>query len=480
MSETRQIPLVVDLDGTLLNSDLLLESLWALLRQNFFYVFLIPFWLFQGKQILKDEIASRVELDVALLPYNDKVIHYIKEQAGQRRLVLATATNRRLAEKVFYFLGVFDDLLASDRKINLSGETKAAAIESLLDTKDFIYAGNSADDLIVWESCSKAIVVNASQRVLSNLRTKKVKIVQIWEKQRIGVRTLVKALRLHQWTKNSLIFLPLLLSQNFYVVSYLTNAAIAFVAFGLCASSVYLLNDLLDVQDDRVHRSKKFRPIACGSMSLMLATILFPALLCCSIGLAYYFLPVNFFYVLLTYYLATLSYSFYLKRKLLVDVQVLAGLFTLRIIAGGAANSIDLSFWILAFSVFLFFSLALVKRCTELLLLKSEGKSHTKGRGYDVKDLEVLTALGVAAGYISVLVVALFINSNEVIERYSEHEFLWLLMPLMLYWISRIWLVTHRGEMVDDPIVFAIKDKVSIFTALLMASVIILSMGLVI
>ena len=193
MSETRQTPLVVDLDGTLLWSDLLLESLWALLRQNFLFAFLIPIWLFQGKQILKDEIASRVELDVALLPYNDKVISYIRDQAGQRRLVLATATNKRLAEQVYQFLGVFDDLLASDRKINLSGEAKAAAIESLLGTKDFIYVGNSADDLLVWESCSKAMVVNAPQRVLTKLRAKKIDVYQIWERPRIGFKTLASA-----------------------------------------------------------------------------------------------------------------------------------------------------------------------------------------------------------------------------------------------------------------------------------------------
>ncbi|WP_226859357.1 UbiA family prenyltransferase [Acidithiobacillus albertensis] len=274
-----------------------------------------------------------------------------------------------------------------------------------------------------------------------------------------SLKTYAKALRVHQWLKNILVFIPMLLAHQISNVSLWANGLLAFISFSLCASSVYLLNDLLDLSADRLHPRKRLRPFASGELSMVQGIALIPLLLLAAFTIAALWLPTDFVIVLVVYYLLTVSYSFWLKAVVLLDALLLAGLYTIRIIGGMAATQIGPSFWLLTFSIFLFFSLALIKRYSELLALKQRGQLTTHGRGYHVEDLVMLMGFGVACGFMAVLVSALYINSDKVKVLYQHPAFLWLVSPILLYWISRIWLIAHRGGMHDDPVVFAAKDK---------------------
>ncbi|QEP45027.1 UbiA family prenyltransferase [Ectothiorhodospiraceae bacterium BW-2] len=450
----------VDLDGTLLHSDLLYESLLLLLKQNPLYLLLLPLWLLRGKAALKGEIARRITLNPATLPYNQALIAWLKEQPGERWL--ATATHQSLAQPIADYLGLFHGVIASDDQQNLSGKHKADRLIEQFGAQQFIYCGNATVDMAIWRHSAAAVVVNGTDSLTEQARA--ITPVSHTFPRRHGlVKPLLKALRPHQWVKNILLFLPLITSHQLLELSLLLDTALAFFAFSLCASSVYLLNDMLDLESDRSHPTKCRRPFAAGTLPLAIGLLLCPLLLLLAVALAL-LLPPLFMAVLLGYYLLTIAYSFGLKKVVLIDTIMLAALFTLRIIAGGAAGEITLSFWLLLFSVFLFFSLALVKRYAELDQQQRAGKLKAVGRGYHVDDLPLLYALGSAAGYLCVLVLALYINSPEVRQLYGQPEVIWLLCVVLLYWISRIWLITHRGEMHDDPIVFALKDRVSLIT----------------
>jgi 4-hydroxybenzoate polyprenyltransferase len=455
-----KIPLCIDLDGTLVRSDLLIEALFALLAKDPLAALRAPVWLLRGKAFLKAQVARRTDLDVTSLPYNERLIAYLREQrAAGRRLVLATASPMKFAQQVAEHLGFFEEVVATDGAVNLSGVHKAEALVQRFGERGFDYAGNGRPDLAVWRRTRHALLVDPAPRVAKAAR-RLASIEAVIENGRCGLNDYLKALRLHQWTKNLLVFIPMLAAHRAAELELLSQAMIAFLAFGLCASSVYLLNDLLDLPTDRAHPNKRMRPFAAGTVPLAHGVVLVPVLLVSAFGLSLY-LPPLFAAVLALYYLSTLAYSLWLKRVVLVDVLLLAGLYTLRVLAGAAAVQIAPSFWLLAFSVFLFLSLALAKRHAELKVLLVHGSTKTQGRGYLAADLDALLSLGTAAGYMAVLVLALYINSTEINELYRRPEAIWLLCPLLLYWISRVWLGAHRGKLHDDPIVFALKDHVS-------------------
>ncbi|MFK8054113.1 MAG: UbiA family prenyltransferase [Woeseiaceae bacterium] len=450
-------PLFVDLDGTLLKSDLLLESAFALLKLNFLYVFLMPFWLAKGKANLKQQIAQRVDLDVSLLPYHPDFLAFLRSQkAAGRRLVLATASHEKYAQAIADHLTLFDAVIASSADLNLSGERKLQEILKQADVFD--YAGNAMVDLPIWKAALSALVVNAEHGVLDRARDAG-NVSQVFD-DRVGHRAkpFIKAMRLHQWLKNALIFVPIVVTHSLADIASDGVAFVAFIAFGLCASSVYLLNDLLDLADDRKHATKCMRPFAAGSVSIVHGTLLIPVLLIVAflISLA---LPTQFTMVLGIYYLITVSYSIRLKQAALVDVMVLASLYTMRIIAGAAALGTYPSFWLLTFSMFLFLSLALVKRYTELLAMQERDNTTTSGRGYRAEDINLLSQFGTTSACISILVLALYINSNEILELYSKPYIIWMLCPLTFYVITRIWLLARRRELDEDPVVFVIKDR---------------------
>lgn len=453
------LPLCVDLDGTLLRTDALYETVMVLLARNPFYLFLLPLWLLRGKASLKKRIAERARLDPALLPYDARVLQLLRETPARPR-VLCTASDTIIAESVAGHLGCFEEILSSNGERNLSGHRKAHALVERFGERGFDYVGNGLIDLQVWAHAKGAWVVNAGQGL--HRAARKVTDVRAWWPQPVSrMRAWLKAMRLHQWLKNVLVFVPLLASHQFLDTGAIAQALLAFVAFGLCASSTYLLNDMLDLASDRAHHSKRRRPFAAGDLPILHGMAVTPLLALLGFAIALACSPL-FAIVLALYYVITLAYSLRLKRIVMVDVITLAALYTIRIIGGAAAIDTRVSFWLLAFSMFMFLSLAMLKRYTELAAMRRDGRSQAKGRDYSVDDLEIVQSLGGACGYIAVLVACLYINSETSAELYRHPEFLWLLCPMLLYWISRAWLMAHRGQMHDDPLLFAARDRASL------------------
>ncbi|MGF6611024.1 4-hydroxybenzoate polyprenyltransferase [Paraburkholderia sp. WSM4175] len=455
-----QKPLVVDLDGTLMRSDVLIESVFAFFKAapHRFYQPLL--WLMRfGKPGLKSRLAETTDIDVTVLPYDEKVLEWLKqERAAGRRLVLATASHERFAYAIADHLSLFDQTFATNSNVNLSSRNKRDRLVAEFSEKGFDYAGNSHADIAVWQAADRAYVVNPSVGV-ERVARRQGNVENVIETRPPRTKVWAKSFRLHQWLKNLLIFLPLLAAHEVSSMHLLAAAVFGFVSFGLCASSVYLLNDLLDLEDDRHHPTKRRRPLAAGTLPLWQGAILFPVLMVIGFCIAHVLLPIRFTLVLFAYYALTLAYSFYLKRQVMVDVVALACLYTSRIVAGSAAIDARLSFWLLAFSMFIFLSLALVKRFAELHLLQARGLVKTRGRGYVAADLSLVSSLGAAAGYLSVLVLALYIQDDNTRLLYRHPQYIWLACPLLLYWVSRIWIIAHRGHMHDDPVVFAAKDR---------------------
>jgi 4-hydroxybenzoate polyprenyltransferase len=467
------IPLCVDLDGTLTPVDTLHENLLGLVRHSPQSVVALPAWLAKGKAAFKRQVAAHAPLDAALLPFRHELLEWLREQrAAGRKLVLATAADRGVADAIANHLALFDEVVASDGEHNLSGEGKRQALVARFGEKGFDYAGNDKPDRIVWKSSRQAIVVGDAAAVEE--ARKVASVAKVFSVQRPSLRLWLKAARLHQWVKNLLIFVPALLAHVILQPPIVFNTVLAFLAFGLCASSVYLINDLLDLEADRRHPRKRNRPFATGQLSAGSGALAAALLLAAAIALA---VAVNGYFcaVLAGYYVFTWAYSLRLKQIALLDVMMLAGLYTLRIIAGAAATRIPPSFWLLAFSVFIFLSLGIVKRFTELEDARQAGKNNASRRGYSADDLSLLMSLGTSSGYCAIVVMALYINSSDAQLLYTHHKPLWLMCPLMLFWISRIWLLTARAQMHDDPIVFALRDRVSLLLLALLAAIIFIS-----
>jgi 4-hydroxybenzoate polyprenyltransferase/phosphoserine phosphatase len=452
-------PLCVDLDGTLIHSDLLMETSLALVASRPWVIFAILAWLLRGRAYLKRQIAQRVHFNPETLPYNHELIKWLRNQRDSRKVLLCTASDTRLAEQVASHTGCFDGMLASDGATNLSGHNKAQALINAFGRRGFDYVGNATVDLRVWRHARAAVVVERGTR-LSSAVAKLCPVERRFEHKAGGMAAWIKALRVHQWVKNVLIFLPLLAAHRVFEPASMILTSLAFLCFGLCASSVYLINDLLDLPSDRKHHRKRHRPFASGTLPLVAGP---PAAILLSVagfGLAF-LVSRPFVGVLLGYYILTTAYSFKLKRMVMLDVIVLAMLYTSRIIAGAAAVRMHPSFWLLAFSMFIFLSLAMVKRFVELRTLLEGGKAKASGRGYDVEDISLIQSMGSASGYLAVLVLALYVDSTASQALYRHPHYLWLLCPLMLYWISRTWAIAHRGLMHDDPVVFAVMDRTS-------------------
>ena len=454
------VPLCVDLDGTLILSDLLWETFARLVKMRPLAALLAPICLFRGRAALKRQLAKRVTLDVANLPYNEPLLAYLRaERLGGRRLVLVTASDQTLAVAVAAHVGLFDEVLGSDGAVNLRSEAKSAMLVAHFGEQGFDYAGDSAADAPVWAHARSAILVGASDSVARVART--VSTVRSEFSGSGGrARALCRILRPHQWVKNLIVFVPLLTSHQLTHPAALWLDMQAFVAFCLCASAVYVLNDLLDLDADRHHPTKRLRPLAMGALPLAWAFWLGPLLMAGGFAVSA-MVTAPFACVLGLYVAVAFAYSWRLKQAPLVDVFTLAGLYTLRLIAGHAATGVEYSDWLLAFSMFIFLSLALVKRFRELKALGGGTNEVVKGRGYIAEDLPLLAPLGVASGYLAVLVLALYVTSEKVRLLYHRPTLLLLTCPLFLYWISRMWLAAQRGRMNDDPITFALKDRQS-------------------
>ncbi len=464
--------LVVDLDGSLIKNDLLVDSALFFIFQNPLNIFRILLYLLKGKANLKHQLAQKVDIDADYLPYNQEVLKIIEEKkASGAKIILATASNIKYAQKINEFLGLFDDILASSELVNLKSKNKADKLVEKFGEGNFDYIGNSKDDLAVWSKSDCSYIVSKSSRLISKVKKiykkcskspeLKVKIVKS-DIKKSYLRIWLKQIRIHQWSKNLLVFVPLLASHNIYDNNLIHYSVLGFIFFSLCASSVYILNDLVDLESDRMHKNKKRRPLASGNISVFSALVSCVLLLVVALFGSYQLMPLWFFISIISYYILTLSYSLALKKLEIFDVIILAGLYTLRIIAGAFAISVTLTFWILSFSMFIFLSLALVKRHCEIYDHRKSGNKKTiSGRGYYASDLEMISSLGAAAGYLSVMILALYIQDPSTIGLYDRPRIIWFACPVFLFWISRIWMLAHRGQIHEDPVFFAIKDKIS-------------------
>ena len=456
-------PLVVDLDGTLVRSDMLLETLVRVARRAPLALLMVPFWLLRGRAHLKRELALRGSFDPACLPYDAAVLEELtRQRAAGRSLVLATAADSGAAQRIADHLRLFDRVLASDGVTNLKGEAKARALVDSFGDKGFEYAGNDRFDLPCWRRSSGAIVAGASASVMRALQSEGIPQRSLPREHRAGA--MLRAMRPHQWAKNLLLFIPLLTAHVIFVWESAVAALLAFVAFSLAASALYLANDLLDLDDDRRDPAKRRRPIAAGELPIGAALAAIPLLLAAA-AIVSWRLPPAFGALLVIYMVTSLAYSLWLKRFVLLDVLVLASLYTLRILAGAAAVEVVVSHWLLGFSVFMFLSLALVKRYVQVANAAARNEARVHGRGYEPSDGRMLAMLGAASGYISVLVFALYLTSAQVVALYASPDVLWLACPPMLYWISRVWLLAHRGSLDEDPVLFAVHDSASYFVA---------------
>ena len=451
--------LVVDLDGTLLKSDMLHESFWNAFAQRASTPVKSVTQLLTGKAALKSYLASEAVIDIASLPYDDEVIKYINEhRANGGKVALVTATHQLLADQIAQHLEIFDEVHGSNNGVNLKGAVKAKFLAEHFGRGNFSYIGDALADVPVWEVSEKAITVNASDAVRRKVEALGITVEHLETTSR-SWDSYFKALRPHQWSKNILIFVPMLAAHKLDLSSFLSSC-LAFVAFSLIASSVYIVNDLLDLNSDRIHPRKRSRPFASGAIPIVHGIQI--AILCLLIGFAIaVFLGSIFLIVIGAYYMTTLAYSLVFKRKIIIDICVLAGLYTMRIFAGGAASGIDLSIWLLAFSAFFFLSLAAVKRQAELVDLGKRKEIMISGRGYETHDLPIIAMISVASGYISVLVMMLYINSPNVTILYQTPEILWGVCCILLYWLTRTIMLTHRGRMHDDPVIFAATDRIS-------------------
>ncbi len=462
-------PLFVDLDGTLVRTDMLHESLLGRLKRDWALPVRLPLWVLRGKARLKAVLAQGYDSAPSGLPYNPVVLDHIRQAREEGRPVyLATASHASIAEPIARHLGVFDGVIATEDEVNVSGVRKLEKMRTLAGSDDFEYLGNSRADVPIWDACSRAGLVepdSAARRWLAQHPDKGRNLTSEgaapaasgWTS---GWRDRLRLMRPHQWAKNILLAVPLVTAHLALDPSSLLAIVLAFVAFSLCASSVYVLNDMLDLNADRAHPRKRRRPLASGAVPLTFGFGAVPVLLAASFAVG---ALVNgaFLAVLGVYLLTTFAYSFSLKRKMAVDVLALAALYTIRIVAGTAALSVTPSSWLLGFSIFLFFGLALVKRSSELMVAAESGKVGASGRNYLVEDLPMVNAMGIASSYLSVLVLALYISSPDVSRLYAHPPVLWLLCPLLMYWLTRLWLITRRGGMHDDPVVYAAKDGVS-------------------
>lgn len=458
-TDPTQVPLAVDLDGTLILSDMTWESLVRLLREKPLMAFAVPFWLLHGRAHLKHQLAAHVQVDPTSLPYHQEFLAWLREQKRHgRKLVLATASDRKMAEPVARHIGLFDEVLASDGSVNLRDTAKREALTQQFGERGFDYAGNSAVDLDVWRGSREAVVVNAPANLVQRAG-QCTKLGPSFPHRGSSLRALIETLRPHQWAKNLIAFVPLVTAHQLTFWPLLAAAG-AFVALCLCASGVYVLNDLLDLEADRHHPSKRDRPFAAGRLPLHVGLILTPVLLVAAAFVAWN-LCAEFASLLAIYLIATTAYSWRLKRIALLDVFILAGLYTLRLIAGHVVTGIAYSTWLLVFSMFIFLSLALLKRFPELKDLREQNQTNARGRGYTANDVELVATLGLVSGSLAVLVLALYVNSEQVVKLYQHPTLLVLACPLLLFWISRVWFVAHRRQMHTDPVVFLLKDWVS-------------------
>lgn len=461
----QNVPLIVDLDGTLCCNDTLHDALLEYVAEQPLRLFAVLRWMLSGRIELKIRLSEHHLLEPKLLPYNSCVLELIRSARAQGRpVLLVSATHQTQVDAVSGHLDLFDQAIGTGHAEaspgqNLKGKAKAEYLEERFGTGGFSYVGDGRADLPTWKVARTAYAVAPSARLTRNAAEFGIELVQVGPPAHPRWRVLLEAARPHQWAKNLLVLLPVLAALD---ASALGSAVLALIFLSLVASAGYFVNDLLDIRADRIHPRKRARAFASGRLSVGAGAICAAALLVLSFTGAALSLPPVFLLCLAVYLASTLTYSFVLKGKLLVDVIALGALYTLRIVAGAAATGIELSYWLLVFSMFLFFSLATIKRQAELVDLKSVGETRSPARNLETKDLSVFIAMSVSAAQASVLVFALYANDTTTHAAYAEPYSLLFVCPILFFWLARLQILTNRGFMTDDPLVFALRDRISL------------------
>jgi 4-hydroxybenzoate polyprenyltransferase len=465
----RDIPLVVDLDRTLIKTNSLHEAFIQLVSQKPTQALRALLMLLHSRADFKVAIADLMPLNVDTIPLNEVVLERIKQaRKDGRKVYLATAAPRRFAEAIADLIAEFDGVFASRDGISLKGEAKADRLVTAFGTCGFDYIGNDAADLPSWRAARTAFISGARPHMARCVRSELPNAI-VLDTRNFAIEPYLRALRPHQWLKNILVALPLIAHHDFRVSSLLMVVA-AMISFSLGASSIYLINDMLDLPHDRAHSHKRHRPLAAGTLPLSHAAVLFGIVAGLSVALAL-MLPRAFVEILVIYFALSMSYSVYLKRKVMIDVVTLASLYGIRVVAGGAASGIQLSHWLIGFCFFIFLSLALGKRTTEIMTLLKGSTDQISGRGYRRIDLHTITALVASSGFVAVLVLALYINSSDVITLYHHPELLWGICFILVYWLGRFCILAGRGEMNQDPIIFAATDRASLLAGIFVVAI---------
>ena len=451
-------PICVDLDGTLIKTDALVEGIVTIFSSRSGITHLGSLAT-SNRATLKRRVAEIAGCTPELLPYNTELIAYLKKKRQEGHpLVLATAADARVAYAVADHLALFDEVICSDGIRNLKGDEKAAALIERFGRKGFDYVGNDLSDLPIWSAAAGVVTVNASRRVMREARQLGLPTTT-FETRPPLISAAVRAMRPHQWSKNVLVFVPMIMAHAVNEASAWIGALGLFLSLCATASALYIVNDLLDLSSDRRHPRKRMRPLASGALPIPIAVWLAVVLVSFGIGLGWLSGTIV---ILVTYAVASLSYSLVLKRFPLIDVFVLAGLYTLRVLGGGVASGHRATLWLLAFAGFTFLSLALVKRAGELLSIERSHDKHSNARrGYQAGDSAIIEMFGCASAFSSGVVLALFVGSSSAFQQYRAPEVLWLIVPIIILWHCRLWLATVRGNMHDDPIVYAFRDWVS-------------------
>lgn len=447
----------VELDGTLLRIGTLHESAFSSAFHDWRVVLRIPGWLIAGKARLEAELAARWTFDPATLPYNLQLLDRLRaEHDAGRRLVLCTTSDLGVAQTIASHLGLFDEVIATGAT-SLRGATKAEILQDRFGERGFVYAGHDATDLAVWDRASGAILVNAPDAVRRAVEAQG-RVVGTFDDREPIFRALLRAMRPYQWVKNALCFVPPIAAGNLGLGVWLATLGIA-AAFCCIASGLYILNDIADLAADRAHPRKALRPFASGAAPIAAGLALAPVLILAGLALG---VATNGWPALILYLAVSLVYTTWLKEKSLLDVFALAALYSMRLFGGGEVSGHPVTLWLLAFSLFLFLSLALIKRVSELRRLRETGAARkSMRRGYTIEDIAILEMFGVAATFTSALVLSLYVQSTAALNAYGNPATLWGAIPLLLFWQCQLWLATVRGRMHDDPILYAARDQAS-------------------
>jgi 4-hydroxybenzoate polyprenyltransferase len=469
-------PLFVDLDGTLVSTDTLWESLLLFIKKYPLKTHKLIKWFFLGKAKFKTHLSEYVVPNSEVLPYNSLVLDYIsREKKSGREIYLVTASSQKIADTIAKKCDVFEAAIGTDGRTNRKGTNKLSAVKQLIGKREFDYIGNSYSDLKIWKEAHTALICSKNERLNRRLYKENENVIKIKPNKNTTIKHWIKALRTYQWSKNILVFLALFMSHRIFEANLFIKSVIAFFSFSFTASAVYILNDLLDLETDRKHPLKKHRPFADGKISIMSGVIAVPVLIILSFLIAVPFSHYLFVLILFAYLITTTAYSIYLKEIFIVDVILLGALYTLRILAGGFATDIQVSSWLLGFSGFFFLSLAFMKRYTDLVLFKKNDQVELFGRGYQIEDMDIVQKFGIASGFISLLILAMYITSEQVLVLYTQPLLLWIAIPIILYWLMNMWIATNRGKMTEDPIIYAVKDRNSYIVFFLVLTIIILA-----